>query len=548
MVLGGWLVVAALSTPCAPASRPLLTEVYYDAVGDDSGHEFVELLNPGPSPYALLGVRLEAGDGSGPGRWTLRWTGAAGDTLRPGARFVIGGAAVTPAPNAIVVLDLQNGPDAVRLVWPDGVTEVLGYGAHEFAEYVCGDPAPDAASGQSLARTPDDLNAGGNALDFRPAAPSPGTANVTSRNVALVPGTLRVTPASPAPGGAIAIDGGVINPSREEFDPGTIVLAAEAVRDGGAREPFTVVTLAAGLAAGDSAGFSIAGVAPAAGKMWIVVAARAPGDQNAGDDADSMRVRVGACPLALSEIQFHPASGEGEWVEVRNASSSAVELSAYTLSDHAGTVGRPQAGAAALAPESLAVLVQDRAAFLVRFAALDSSRVVETRPWPSLNNRDDERGVADEVHLREQDRTPCDRHEYSATGLPDGVTLEWRDGGWWPARAGSGSPLERPRAFTAPAGRFMLEPRLLRAGSAAARCRWRLPWARARVRFEVFDLAGRRMPGGVAEFLAPALGERDVSFADLPPGLYAIALRARPEGGSEEISERSPLRIVGGAP
>lgn len=547
MVVGGFLVLAALSTPCTPASRPLLAEVYYDAIGDDSGREFVELLNTGASSHALAGLRLEAGDGSGPGRWTLRWTGGAGDTIRPGARFVIGGAAVTPPPDAIASLDLQNGPDAVRLVWPDGWAEVLGYGAHEFAEYACGDPAPDGPSGQSLARTPDDSNAGGNALDFRPAAPSPGAANVSTRNVAIARGTLRVTPVSPAPGEPITITGGVMNPGREAVEPG-IVLAAETVRDPGARERFAEVTLAAGLAAGDSAAFSIAASAPAAGKMWIVVTARTPGDQNASDDTDSMRVRVGPCRLALSEIQFHPTSGEGEWIEVRNVSEAGVEIPAFTISDHAGTVGRPESGGAALAPESLAVLVQDRRAFLARFPALDSARVSETRPWPSLNNRDDESGIADAVVLSEQDGTPCDRHQYSATGLPDGVTIEWRNGGWWPARTANGSPLERPRAFTAPAGRFVVEPRLLRAGARAARCRWMLPWPRARVRFEVLDLAGRRVPGGLAEFLAPALGERDVSFAELPPGLYVIALRARPEGGSEEISELSPLRIVGGAP
>jgi len=547
VVLTGCLVLAALSTTCTPASRPLLAEVLYDAIGDDTGHEFVELLNPGAAPCALAGLRVEAGDGSAPGRWTLRWTGGIADTIRAGARFVIGGAAVTPRPDAIVSLDLQNGPDAVRLVWPDGATAVLGWGTHEFAEYACGEPAPDVASGQSLARTPDDSDAGANALDFRPATPSPGAANVSTRNVAVAPGTLRVTPVTPAPGAPITITGGLMNLGREAIEARAVTIAALAARDGGPREPLVAAIFPPGLAAGDSLGFTIEAIAPAAGKVRIVVQAQLAGDQNAADDADSLHARIGPCPLALSEIQFHPAAGEGEWVEVRNVSGGAVDLAGFTLSDRTGTAGKPEAGAA-LAPESLAVLAQDRTALLFRFPALDSTRVREARPWPSLNNRDDETGAADEVRLRELDGTPCDGYAYSATGLTDGVTLEWRDGGWWPARSADGSPLALPRGFAAPSGRFVMEPRLLRPGASVVRCRWALPWPRARVRLEVLDLAGRRLPGGVAEFVAPALGEKDVSFPGLPPGLYAVALRARPEGGSEEISELRPLRILGGAP
>src|SRR5215468_9013704 len=140
---------------CSRMDRPIVAEVFYDATGDDTGHEFVELLNPVGAPCSLAGLRLEAGDGAATGRWTLRWTGTAADSIAGAGRFVIGGALVEPPPNATVALDLQNGPDAVRLVWPDGVIEVVGYGALADAEYFCGEPAVDAPSAQSLARVPD---------------------------------------------------------------------------------------------------------------------------------------------------------------------------------------------------------------------------------------------------------------------------------------------------------------------------------------------------------------------------------------------------------
>ena len=168
----GALLAPAAAAACGPPGRPIVAEVYYDAIGDDTGFEFVEILNPTGADWPLAGLRLDAGDGAGPGRWTARWTGAAGDTVRAHARFVIGGARVSPPPDAVATLDLQNGPDGMRLVWPDGATEVVGWGALAYPEYFCGAPAADAPAGESLARVPDEAETGSNAGDFRPAAPS----------------------------------------------------------------------------------------------------------------------------------------------------------------------------------------------------------------------------------------------------------------------------------------------------------------------------------------------------------------------------------------
>lgn len=533
----------ALSTPCPPASRPLLAEVLYDAAGDDSGHEFVELLNPGPAPFPLAGLRIEAGDGSGPGRWTLRWTAAATDTIGPGARFVVGGARVTPAPQAIVTLDLQNGPDAVRLVWPDGASETLGYGAHELAEYACGEPAPDAASGTSLARTPDHAASGDNAADFRPATPSPGAPNVAARNLAVARGSLGADPGSPAPGAPFTASGGVVNAGLEPAPAASVTVSARLVASDGAAHGAGDLVIPAALAPGDSFGFAMAARSGEAGAYWLVVDARHSGDQNPRDDADSIRVRVGPGPLGLSEIQFHPAAMEGEWVEVRNQSDAPLDLAAFTLLDRSGAAGRVAPGPPLL-PDSFAVLAQDPAALRRRYPGLDSTRVREARPWPALNNLDDDGGIADVVTLREADGTPSDAHAYGARGVPAGTPLERRDGGWWPSRDPAGSPLAGPRPFAAPAGRFAVEPRLIREG-ARARCRWSLPWPRARIRVELLDLAGRAVPGTATEFTAPATGERELDVAAAGPGLYAVTLRARAEGGSEDLVELRPLRIAG---
>ena len=84
MFVGATVLPLLILAFCAPPAHPLVAEIFYDAVGDDTGHEFVELFNPSDMPFALAGARLEAGDGAGAGRWSLRWTGAPRDTIAAG--------------------------------------------------------------------------------------------------------------------------------------------------------------------------------------------------------------------------------------------------------------------------------------------------------------------------------------------------------------------------------------------------------------------------------------------------------------------------------
>jgi hypothetical protein len=536
-------VATAQTVRCAPLARPLIAEVLYDATGDDTGWEFVELYNPSDRALPLAGARLESGDGSGAGRWTLRWTGNAGDSVAARGRFVVGGGRVQPAPQAVVTLDLQNGPDAVRMVWPDGASEVVGYGAHEFAEYSCGEPAVDVASGQSLARIPDDADLGSNALDFRAAAPSPGRANQAGRDLAIVPGSLALAPEQPDPGAPARLSGRLANHGTTAVAAGeaTIVVTGRAA----AGDTVRLADLAGpDLAVRDTLAFD-APLALEAGKWRLEAAVALPGDEAPGNDADTLRVRAGPGPLELTEIQFHPAAGEGEWVEIRNRSGAALDPGAFRLSDRGAARGTPSPGADALEPESLAVFAQDRDALLLAFPALDARRVWGVSPWSALNNTDDSAGVADMVVLRESDGTPCQRVAYSAAGVPAGVPLEWRDGGWWPATEAGGSPLRPPGVHAPLAHHFECAPRRLRAGS-SARLEWELPWPRGRVSLELYDLAGRRVARPLEEFTAPARGGRSWSPGDLPAGLYVAVARARPAGDGEPVVERQPLRIEGG--
>ena len=533
------LALVSIAVSCTAAGRARIAEILYDAIGDDTGREFVELINPTSAPLALAGLRLEAGDGAGPGRWTLRWTAGAHDSIAASGRFVIGGALVEPRPDAQVTLELQNGPDAVRLVWPDGAIEVVGYGPLADGEYFCGAPAADAPSGSALARIPDDADRGSNALDFRPAEPTPGRANQVTLDAAIRKGSLELDPPQPDPGAPARLAATLIDRGTQPFTAGAVALTASS---DGVR---LATTPTGAVAAGDSAHVAVALPGLPAGIHTLTIRAAVAGDERPEDDADSLRVRVGPGPLQITEIQFHPGGGEGEWIEVRARDAAPVALAGFTLSDRGGHPAALPADALSLPPDSLALLVEHRDALLARFPGLDPARVIEVSPWAALNNSDDSSGVADLVVIRERDGTPCDRVAYSAHGIPAGVPLELGEPGWTTDSDPAGTPLAPPRGPPALHSRFDLGPRRLRPGE-SPRLAWSLPWARARLSIEVFDLAGRRVTR-IAETAVGAHGERRVD--GLPgPGLYLLAIAARSEDGAGVVRETRAVRVTGAAP
>jgi hypothetical protein len=525
---------------CAPAGRPIVSEVYYDAIGDDTGWEFVELYNPQARAYSLSGLKLEAGDGAGPGRWTLRWTGGPNDSIAAGARFVIGGAKLTPVPDAVVTLDLQNGPDGMRVVWPDGVSEVVGWGALAYPEYSCGEPAVDVASGQSLARVPDDADLGSNALDFRAAEPSPGRANRPAIDLAVCTHTLSLMPEQPDPGGGITVSVSVLDRGASAVGAGLDTLWLE----GDALAAPIALALPA-MASGETLAVSQAALAGAPGRRMLVARLLAAGDADGANDADTLAVRLGPGPLEVTEIQFHPASGEGEWVEVRNRSSDVLALTSFTFSDR--NDGRSSVrDSVVLAPDSLALLAQDRAALLALFSGLDALRVASVSPWPSLNNTNGEGGIADVVTVREKSGLPSDRVAYSASGVPAGATLEKRNGAWAPSPLAGGTPLAPPRVPIPGASGLAAEPRRLALADPETRLAWQLPWSEAHVSVALYDMEGRHIASLLDDVPSTGTGERVVRLEGAGPGVYAIVLTAR---SSRESLVRSTLvRITGTRP
>lgn len=162
---------------------PLISEVFYDAVGSDDGQSFVELYGAPGTP--LDGLLLEGINGSG-GSVTISI--ALTGTIPADGLYLLadvdgGGITLVPDPDALANFDFQNGPDSVLLRDTDGVIlDAVGYGVFGAGDVFAGEGSPvaDPPAGSSIARLFADVDTDDNALDFTALAmPTPGSAPVS---------------------------------------------------------------------------------------------------------------------------------------------------------------------------------------------------------------------------------------------------------------------------------------------------------------------------------------------------------------------------------
>ncbi len=172
--------VGSVLLAAAPAAAlPLISEVFYDAVGSDNGLGFVELYGaPGTS---LDGLFLDGINGSnGDVTPSLALSGE----IPADGLFVVAddqgdGTSLVLDADLVLNFDFQNGPDSVVLRTADDVTlDAVGYGDFDPDEVFAGEgaPAPDVPADASLARIFANVDTDVNAVDFAAAPPTPGAA------------------------------------------------------------------------------------------------------------------------------------------------------------------------------------------------------------------------------------------------------------------------------------------------------------------------------------------------------------------------------------
>jgi hypothetical protein len=177
--LWGLPLLVGLLGAVQAAALPVLSEVFYDAVGSDDGFVFVEI--HGAAGTNLDGLTLEGINGSdGSVTVSLALSGVIpADGLYVLADAAGGGVSSVPGADQLLNFDFQNGPDSILLRDGETVLDAVGYGVFDGGETFAGEgsPAPDPPAGSSLARRFADIDSGDNAADFVALeVPTPGSA------------------------------------------------------------------------------------------------------------------------------------------------------------------------------------------------------------------------------------------------------------------------------------------------------------------------------------------------------------------------------------
>jgi len=543
------LLVLALALQATGAEAGLvLNEVLYDPEGPDEGHEFVELWNTDSIPAPLEGITLEAGDGSRPGLWTVLYTGAPGDVAPPRAPFLIAGAALRAA--------LQNGPDALRLSRGAEVLDLVGYGALAAPDLYEGSPAPDAASGQSLARARDGVDSGINAADWVPEPePTPGLANHPEFRLVMARGSVVLDPEVAWPGESMTLSVGVRNRGGLSL-PGSRWRLEAAMRGSSVASPGVTI------APGESVSVRCLLTAPDAGRFDVLLILE---DMDGSVIADTLvsRSRAGAGPLLVNEIAFHDR-GAGEWVEVI-VREDVLDLAEYSLTD---SNGRPYAIDPGPAPRGahrgdVLVLAESPAALRSAYQLPDSVVLGCRGGWPALNDTDGSDGIADRVRLLDPAGIASDAVPYRARSVERDGSIERLGESLPSAAAGSWSECIDPRAGTpgrpnsmrAPApgggtgGNLLLaSDRIVRRGAPVVLSMGEEARG-ARVRVLVHDLLGRTrrhlVDGqrvlGEAAFVWDG---RDDEGSPVPPGAYVARAETLPDHGETARSGNLALTVL----
>ena len=554
------LVFASAGAQTLPV---VLNEVLYDPAGTDAGHEFVELFNASESAVELEGWRLEAGNGARPGDWRPQWAGGPGDRLAPRGFFLIAGALVADRADSRVALELQNGPDALRLVSPRGAVDLLGWGALASDEYYRGRPAEDVSGGSSLARLPDGFDTRDNAADFHARArPTPGKENAPERMISL--GDVRWDPPVLDPESTVRLIVSVANLGRTAVDP---ALLAWGVQGNGVTgrlldppasiHPQESLELIWELSADGSSD----------GPGRAVLVTLSLNEEEGGASAAHM-LRIGRGDVLISEVQYDPPGDEGEWVELWNASDALLSLAGWSLRDSSGRTTRLMAGE--LPGGAFAVVAEDGDAFRRSHPDLAPGTVLAREDaWPALNNTlDRQAGYADEIVVLDAAEIVSDYIRYAPGELDgNGVSLErWIDGrglvdpqALIPCPAASGST---PGYSSRPVDGSDTAPRFVRPDpdpfqpwepGSERLCMISIPDLGAggeEVTAEIFSLAGLRVAtltaaARTAGPLVLAWNGRSSSGDPLPTGLYLVKASVKARSSSARATHLVPLALRG---
>jgi hypothetical protein len=535
----------------------IVNEVLYDPPGKDAGLEFIELYNVSDAAACLGGWKLETGNGAYENHWTIEWSGAQTDTIGARCFFVVGEELVSPRPGLVTDLDLQNGPDACRLISPDGLSDVIGWGEHTYPEYYEGMPVTCPASGLSIGRDPDGRDTDQNAQNFACLSqPSPGDFNHPPCDLAITKAGLSRYASSS--GAEIDLVCNVSNLGTQGCGEGGEISAAVGTASG-------TCAITEEISPGASVKLVVRLPNPGEGlhptRIWLLCEP----DRRHWNDTLFATVVLPPPPIVINEIMFKPVGKDCEWIEVFNRSPASLSIKDWTLEDTSRRPRKITDQDVLVTPGGFVVLVENEDAFLTAYG--DSEGLVSLKPlggWPTLNDVDGPLGFADAIVIRDVFGTAVDSVAYGERWSRPGYSVERIDTGqpstdpanWSPHYGGpGGSPgKQNSVSFFLPQGQTILtlSPSTFSPDDDGRddllAVSVRLPIG-GTVRLTVFDVNGRLVRRlidgeGIEAARVTFWDGRDDDGARAPVGVYIVAVEASLVGRDKIITAKSPAVLI----
>jgi hypothetical protein len=524
----------------------LINEVLYDPDGPDAGREFVEIVNTGPFAATLEGLAIEAGDGGHANDWKKVWNGRGGVAIAPGGLYRVG--LPGPGDGEPADLELQNGPDGVRLTKNGFQLDRLGWGNLAHSEYYEGAPAPAVRSGHSLARKADGIDTDENAADFEEVTPTPGRPNRPRLDWALR--IASIDPIRPRP-----LDRLVVR-IREENRGTQDGFAPAAEIDDGTR----TITLGWDqvIPSGRSLEKLVSLEAPADSGRLTLRARLLSRDLVPENDADSMTVRIGIGMIRITEILASPRAGGPEWIEVSACAPDGALLAGYDLLVRGKAI--PLLPRVVSESTRVSVVTEDSLRMLSFDPHLRAGAIWPYEgKWSRIRDGERSRAISDSICIRGSDGVIEEIALPGAAPGP-GVSLERIDAdlpegpsAWVSCSDPSGSSPGRvagPSRRIAGGDAISIRPRIIHPGSVACVIEGGVGDEPGEIRLILLDLNGREVRCllrgiWVAGSVSAIWDGRDESGCAAPPGVYVAVLEISRKGKGIE-RRRAAMAVAPG--
>ncbi len=386
-------------------SEVVINEILYDPEGSDSGYEWIELYNSGSENVNLFGWKIEKGGSE----FAECFTFENSFIIHPHDFILIGEEFVQ---NADLQTDLafQNGgsaTDGVRIVSPNGYTDTILYDSPntnnlpDDINEVGADFAPDVTQGHSLARISDGVDTNSSQDWFDCSNPTPKSRNIAPVDLAVKRFYYEQS------GNNITLFTVIQNLSTIDVD--NFVADMKIFMD----QEVIFKKEIAYIPPNDSVIFTYNTGEINAGYHLFKSNLNIMQDNNLENNSKQISLLVGASPIILNELMIKPENDDNEWVEVFNRNNVDMCVDNIYIEDRSG--GKIELFGSI---SDYLVICKNKELFSKSFPMADTSKVIQSSVWTSLNN------TTENLYLKDYYGTLFDSLYYNAYHLNQNISYE----------------------------------------------------------------------------------------------------------------------------